>query len=168
MSYQSLETNNDAWNDKQFNVDQATVQNSVPFDVAVSDVINNNADSENMDVVVCFDNINPGGNVGGVDPSYWMTVYVEEETIPGAWTPIAESFSRRITGDRGIHTVKFVIQSRFGGDTGQPFDINNGVRYNSNETPSEKLRVRIEAIETTPNGPASLQSVNLTGAYRLY
>ena len=168
MAFQALQTSNDDWADKLFTVDQASVQDSVPFDVAISDVINNNSDAENMDVVICFDNINPGAPVGNVQPSYQMIAFVEEETVANAWTSIAESFGRQIRGPEGIHVVKFVIQSKFGGDVGQPFDINGGVRYNSNETPSEKLRVRISAVETNPGGAASLQSVNLTGAFRLY
>ena len=168
MAFQALQTDNADWANKLFSVDQTQVQDSIPFDVALSDTINNNSDAENMDVVICFDNIDPGAPVGNVQPSYQMIVFVEEETVPGAWTAIAESFGRQIRGREGSHVVKFVIQSRFGGDIGQPFDINDGIRYNSNKTPSEKLRVRVQAVETNPQGAASLQSVNLTGAYRLY
>jgi hypothetical protein len=169
MAYQKLQTSNDDWTDKQFVVDPNLVVSGEPFDLAISDTINNNSGAENIDVVVKFPAINPGQAVNGTSISYFLQVFVEEEIAPGEWDAIAESFGQRY-GDltNGPEEAKFIIQTKNTTDQGQPFTTANGFRWYVNENPSESLRVRISATETNPSGPAKLVSIDLSGSYRIY
>lgn len=170
FSFQLLETNNDNWDQKQFlAIDPLTVDPDEPYDLAISDVINNNSDAENIDVLIRFDEILPGSPQGGTSLSYFITVLLEEEVAPGFWNAIADSSQRRI-GDfvNQPKEVEFIAQKTSLADQGQPFDTQGGVRWFVNKAPSEKLRVRVIVHEWNPNGASAFVSAKITGAYRLY
>lgn len=168
-AFQKLETSGDDWSNKLFTVDTNTIIQYEPYDLAVSDIITNNSGAENIDVIVRFDSVDPGQAVSGNSISYWIFVYVEEEISINEWSIIAESFGQRY-GDltNGPKEAKFIIQTRNTSDQGQPFSTSQGFKWYVNESPSEKLRVRVEVIENNTSSPARLVSANITGSYRLY
>ena len=175
MGWSPLKTGGSDWDNTQFLVDTPNIVADVPFDLAVSDDISNNADAENLDVFVRFVSMDPGMSVpkpggGFQDPTYWISVYVEEEITAGVWKQIAESFGQPLNKvqDAGGIEASFIIQTKNTTDPGQPFNTVNGFKWFVNENPSEKIRVRVCVREQSPGGLGALVSVNVTGAYRLY
>ena len=167
--WNTIETGNAAWNQSQFTADTTVVSPDQMYDLVLSDTIQNNSDAENLDVVVTFSEILPGAPVGGVQPSYRLFIAVEEEIIPGVWNSIADSTQQRFRDFPGGPTeAKFIIQKNSTADQGQPFNTLNGFKWFVNEAPSERIRIRIFFEELTPGGAAALQSIRVTGAYRLY
>ena len=167
--WNAIETGGADWNITQFTADTTTVSPDQLYDLAVSDVISNNADADNLDVVISFDEILPGGSVSGVSASYRLFIVVEEEIATGVWNSIADS-TQQLFRDmpNGPTEAKFIIQKNSTADQGQPFNTLNGFKWFVNGAPSEKLRVRLFFEEMTPGGTAALQSVKVTGVYRLY
>lgn len=168
MAWQKIETSNQEWSSKLFNV-PAGVQVDEYYDLAVSDTITNPNDMGNMDIFVNFDAMVPNATQQGLNPSFIIVVLVEEEVGTGEWSVLAESFGQRFnTMAFGSTEAKFIIQTLNPSDQGQPFSTQNGFKWFINENPSEKMRLRIVVTDTNPTGPAALVSANVSGSYRLY
>ena len=169
MAFSRIQTNGDDWLDKVFNADTSTPSSNDQYDLAVSDTISNNNNANNMDVVICFEGINPGAPVNSVSPQYRIFVVVEEETTPGAWSEIAESFGVLYRNfPDGPTEAKFIIQTRNTSDQGQPFNTFKGAKWFINENPSSDIRVRIFFEESDPSSAAALVSATISGTYRFY
>lgn len=167
-AFNSLETNNQAWDNKLFSV-PAGVQVDDFYDLAVSDPIANPNNMGNIDVFVNFDAMNPNATVQGLNPSFIIVILLEEEISPGNWSIMAESFGQRFnTMAPGSTEAKFIVQTKNPSDQGQPFSTFKGFKWFVNENPSDTMRVRITVTDQNPTGNTGLVSATVTGAYRLY
>lgn len=168
MSWNTLETGQDNWNDLV-----ATAPNGAPvgetFSYLSSDVFSNNGNAENLDVRVSIDNILTAAAPNGESPFFLLFVVVEEEVEPGIFRVVADSTAQIINPFTPLPAEReFVIQNKNPSDAGQPFSYLGGFRFNVNKTPSEKMRVCISMQDSRAGGPAGVESMEVTGTYRLY
>lgn len=163
MSWSSLKTQSQNWAKKEFPAPEGNGSGE-EFEIAVSEGFNNTSSKENLDVLIEFDGRKPK-----IASDYQFSVHVEEQVGEGQWSTIASSFGKFMNGADGIDICKFIIQTRNPSDAGQPIDIAGGVKFYSNENPSDVMRVRVCGTKIRGTfGQDDLESVTLNGSYRLY
>ena len=168
MSWNSLATDNQDWSNLVANA-PAGAPAGPTFSFISSDVFTNNSGSQNLDVRVTVEAKTLAAAPSGATPQFIAFVVLEEEIEPGVFRVIADSTAQPLNKFTELPTEReFVVQERNPGDTGQPFSFLGGFRFNANKSPSEKMRVCVAVQDSRAGGEAALETITVSGSYRLY
>lgn len=169
MSWNILSTGSDDWNQLVANAPTG-VPAGPTFTFLSSEVFSNNSDAENLDVRVTIEDLSISAAPSGATKQFLLFVVVEEEVEPGVYRTIADSTAQIINKFVNDFPTEreFVIQKQNPADSGQPFSFLGGFRFNVNKSPSEKIRVCLAVQDPQAGGEAALDTITVSGSYRLY
>jgi len=166
----TLSTNNDDWANKIISTTGLSLTAGVPFDLLVSDTINNTSNPYSaMDVKIVFGSVTPSVNFG----SFSLITIVEAQDDAGDWDIVGYQFdSLRGTGEAQTRKVH-ISPNNNSSDSGIDDTVFAGIELErisriKNRIPDTVLRVRIVLTEAQPGGASALTSVAISGTGRLH